>query len=444
MSDHAWLEMCLEGCAAARAAGATEAEVFAQHAVETSVTIEKGDLQLARSSTESTFGVRALVGDQLGFASTNAASDLAAACRDAVILARSAPGDPHNRLPEPRRAEPVAGLDDPNWEEFTAADAVRCAVEMLRVSAAFDKRVIVGDAGVSSVRLTRAIANTRGAAAAETVSLFSHHILVTAREDERVSSMDFQYGASRRAREIDVAPTVILACRNAVDSLGTGKGRTFRGVVILSPSAALEILVSPLLFQVNARNVLRGLSRWDGSLGAEIAAPTVSVADDGTAPGGIASSSFDREGTPRAPLTLIERGRLASFLHNAYSSSASTAPNTGHAAGPASSPPMIGPTNLTFAPGAPSLEEQIADTELGLLVGRFSGNVDPISGDFSGVAKAAHLVQRGRRAAVSETLVAGNVFDALRAVLDTSSDVQRIFGFALPYVRLDGISVTAG
>jgi PmbA protein len=206
----------------------------------------------------------------------------------------------------------------------------------------------------------------------------------------------------------------------------------------------LEILVSPLLFQVNARNALRGLSRWSGALGMEIAAPTVSVVDDGTVPGGVASSSFDREGTPRAPLALIERGRLTSFLHNAYSSSASKAPNTGHAAGPASSLPMIGPTNLALAPGAPSLEDQIADTELGLLVGRFSGNVDPISGDFSGVAKAAHLVRRGRSTAVSGTLVAGNVFEALRAVLDTSSDVQQIFGFALPYVRLGGISVTAG
>jgi PmbA protein len=106
---------------------------------------------------------------------------------------------------------------------------------------------------------------------------------------------------------------------------------------------------------------------------------------------------------------------------------------------------MIAPTNLTLAPGTASLEELVADTGHGLLVGRFSGNVDPISGDFSGVAKAAHLLRHGRRAyPVAGTLVAGNAFDALCAILDVSSDTQQVFGFTLPYVQIGGVSVTAG
>jgi PmbA protein len=305
--------------------------------------------------------------------------------------------------------------------------------------------VIVGDAAFSSLRTTRAVANTLGVAASEAASLFSHHVLVTAKEDERVSSMDFQFGACRHARDIDVAPAVVLACRNAIDSLGSAPGETFQGVLILSPNAVLDIVVAPLLFQTNARNVLRGLSRWRNRLGHPVASLALSVVDDGTRPGGVASSSFDREGVPHAALPLIERGRLVSFLHNTYSSSALGVPNTGHAAGSASTLPMIGPTNLALAPGAASLEELVTDTDQGLLVGRFSGNVDPISGDFSGVAKAAHLLRRGRRVCpVAGTLVAGNVFDALCAIMDVSRDTQQVFGFTLPYLRIGGVSVTAG
>jgi PmbA protein len=439
------LERCREGCATARKHGATDAEVVAQRAEEISVTIEKHDLQIARSSLESTFGIRVLVGDRLGFASTNATRDLSAACRDAVTLAKATPGDPHNRFPAPQRLPAVQDLLDERASEFSAEDAVDCASTMLRVAAAVDRRVIVGDGAFSSLQTTRAMANTLGVAASEAASLFIHHVLVTAKEDERVSSMDFQFGACRRAKDIDVAPAVALACRNALDSLGSAPGETFQGVVILSPNAVLDIVVAPLLFQVNARNVLRGLSRWRDHLGGPIASPALSVVDDGTRPGGVASSSFDREGVPHATLSLVERGRLVSFLHNTYSSSALGAINTGHAAGSASSLPMIGPTNLTLAPGTASLEELIADTDQGLVVGRFAGNVDPISGDFSGVAKAAHLLRHGRRAyPVTGTLVAGNAFDALRAILDVSRDTQQIFGFTLPYLRIGGVSVTAG
>ena len=439
------LERCREGCEAARKHGATDVEVVAHFAEEISVSIEKHDLQIARSSHESTFGIRVLVGDRLGFASTNVARDLSVACRDAITLARATPGDPHNRFPDPQCLPAVQDLLDQRASEFSAWDAVDCASKMLRVAEAADRRVIVGDGAFSSLRTTRAVANTLGVEASEATSLFTHHVLVTAKEDERVSSMDFQFGACRHAKDIDVAPAVVLACRNAIDSLGSAPGETFQGVVILSPNAVLDILVAPLLFQTNARNVLRGLSRWRDRLGHPVASPALSVVDDGTRPGGVASSSFDREGVPHAALPLIERGRLVSFLHNTYSSSALGVSNTGHAAGSASTLPMIGPTNLALAPGAASLEELVKDTDQGLLVGRFSGNVDPISGDFSGVAKAAHLLRHGRRVhPVAGTLVAGNAFDALRAILDVSSDTQQIFGFTLPYLRIGGVSVTAG
>ena len=438
------LETCRDGCAMATQMGATAAEVFAQDSEETSASIEKHDLQLARSSRELSYGVRTLVGDRLGFASTNNVRDLGDVCRDALALAKAAPGDPHNRFPEPAAHVAVEGLFDEEVHAFTARQVVDRALEMLRVAGAIDRRIVVGDGAFSAVRMTRAVANTLGVAASEASTFFAHHILVTAREGDRVSSMDFQAGATHWARDIDIEPAVDLACRNALDSLGCSAGESFQGIVILSPSAVLDVLVAPLLFQVNARNVLRGLSRWSDRLGTPIASRGLSITDDGTIASGVASSSFDREGVPHAPLSLVAHGRLQSFLHNAYSSSAFGIPNTRHAAGSAASLPMIGPTNLAITPGDATLDELIADTKCGILVGRFSGNVDPVSGDFSGVAKAAQLLRSGRRAGpVTGTLIAGNVFAALEAILDVSRETQQIYGFRLAHVRVDGISITS-
>jgi predicted Zn-dependent protease len=78
------------------------------------------------------------------------------------------------------------------------------------------------------------------------------------------------------------------------------------------------------------------------------------------------------------------------------------------------------------------------------MVDRFSGNSDPIKGDFSGVAKSSRLFQRGEdRGSVTETMIAGNFFAIADAVLAVSKEVEIVSGgFASPYVLVDGVSVT--
>jgi len=81
----------------------------------------------------------------------------------------------------------------------------------------------------------------------------------------------------------------------------------------------------------------------------------------------------------------------------------------------------------------------------GLLVGRFSGNVDEVSGDFSGVAKGSFLVKRGRIVApVKETLIAGNVYDLLQRIVGIGSAVKRTMATEAPAVLVDSVVVTTG
>lgn len=81
----------------------------------------------------------------------------------------------------------------------------------------------------------------------------------------------------------------------------------------------------------------------------------------------------------------------------------------------------------------------------GLLMTRFSGTVDPISGDFSGVAKGAYLIEHGGiKRPVTGILVAGNGFEALKSLSGISQERERVLNVSLPYLRLKGVSVTAG
>jgi PmbA protein len=141
---------------------------------------------------------------------------------------------------------------------------------------------------------------------------------------------------------------------------------------------------------------------------------------------------------------LIESGVASQLMHNTYTSVAMGASNTSHSSGSARSVPNISPTNLLIKPGIPSREELIGGIKQGLLVSSFSGSSNPISGDFSGVAKAATLIKNGKLdRPVTGTLIAGNVFEVLQSLSGVSSETERVFSSVLPYVRLEGVSVTA-
>jgi len=443
MRESNLLTQCRQALELARERGADGIEVFGQTTRNLTSTIEKNDLQISKSRQETRIGVRAFLGDRVGFASTNDLTKLEDAATDAVILAKASPGDPHNVLPEPNGTPSVDGVYDPTAESFTTEDAVRYAIRMLEFARSMDSRVIVGDGEFSAEIQQRAVVNSSGFEVEERGSTFTYYLLTTAKEGERVSNFDFQFGASRIVSEIDVEPVTRRACENALGSLGAEKGESFKGQILLTPSAVHQIL-EPVLTQINARNVLRGMSRWKDSIGTAVAAPSLTWVDDGRLPGGIATSSFDREGVPHQRLTVIESGILRSFLHNTYTAHAFRIANTGHAIGSAGSLPGIGPTNLMILPGDLSKDALVSEIKQGLLVSRFSGNSDPISGDFSGVAKGAHLIKNGKIARpVSGSLIAGNVFEALKNLSGISKERERVFNFIYPYLRLKDVSVTA-
>ncbi len=445
MSQHEFLrERCREAVRMARSSGADEVEVFAQTTRDISTDIEKHDLQTSSSRQETMIGIRALVNRQVGFACTNVLDDLASACADAVQLAKASPRDEHCVLPSPVSFDPVPDLYDEQAESFSASDVVTQAIRMLETAEAVDRRLLLGGGSFSVTLQTRCIVSSQEIDLLEKSSLFTYYALATAKDGAMVSNMAFHFDASHSVRGIDVVPVARRACQDALGSLGAETGRSFVGPVLLAPDAVLDVIGAVLSFQMNAKHTLRGASRWGSSLGDLVAAPSITVVDNGRLPGGVATESFDREGMPHHETVLIEAGTLRTLMHNTYTAHAMKRESTAHATGSARSMPGIGTTNLSILPGTSPKEELIREMQNGLLVHRFSGSSNPISGDFSGVAKAAFEIRDGKiHRPVTGTLIAGNVFECLNSLSGVSSETERVFAAVLPYLRLEGVSVTA-
>jgi PmbA protein len=171
---------------------------------------------------------------------------------------------------------------------------------------------------------------------------------------------------------------------------------------------------------VSADAVQRGRSLFADKEGEAIAAPVLRVADDGTANGGLASSPFDGEGSPRRRTPLIEDGRLVTFLFDARTARRGGRASTANAErGSYRTPPGVGTSNLVMEPGDGTLEQLVAGVGDGLYVTDVAGlhsGVNPVSGTFS-VGATGRLIENGELGSpVREITIASDLVSMLTAV----------------------------
>jgi len=158
----------------------------------------------------------------------------------------------------------------------------------------------------------------------------------------------------------------------------------------------------------------------------------------------VGGGAFDREGTPTSSTVIIDAGELRTFLYDVYEARAAARTATGNARGGATDQPSIGPSNLLIAPGETPYETLLTEPDRAILVNRFSGSSNPISGEFSGVVKCGFLLERGERTPIRETMIAGNLYELLRSISGISRERQVFMSRAwLPALRVEDISVTA-
>ncbi len=115
--------------------------------------------------------------------------------------------------------------------------------------------------------------------------------------------------------------------------------------------------------------------------------------DDGVNINGLGSSSFDREGIPHRYNIIIEKGILKKFIYNTYTANKENTESTGNAGGSPNTPPMVSTTNIVIKSGKSKLENLMSEMDKGIMINRFSGNVNPVNGDFSGVVKGGQYIR---------------------------------------------------
>jgi PmbA protein len=428
--------------------GANDAEAYAATNNESEVFIENNDVKQAKSQSVSSIGIRVVLDGSIGFYSINdlAKSRIRDGAAMAIKIARASPKDRHNILPNRSKSKSLRGIYDRNAESFQTLDAATSAAEMLKAAKSYDNRVSVDSGNFSAQVTTHALANSNGIELKERASVFSWSIMGMAIENTDISSFDYQVGGSHYVKDINVSNTASDFAETVVKSLGTEKIQdSFKGEMLLTPMAANEMIEEVIAYAINSDALQKKSSHFAGKIGKHVASDLLTVEDDATNVDGLNASSFDREGVSHRRNVVIEKGILKKFLYNTYTASKDGVRSTGNAAGSTSSPPVVSTTNFLVKPMRSSVDTLISEIDKGILISRFSGNVNPVNGDFLGVVKGGRLIMRGTiQHSVKEVMVAGNVFEALRRLNGISRERKVIYDSILPYMRFDGISFTTG
>ena len=194
---------------------------------------------------------------------------------------------------------------------------------------------------------------------------------------------------------------------------------------------------------LEADAVQKGASVYAGKLGEQLAEPMVTAYDDGARSNEWGSDGVDDEGTPTRRTTVIEDGRLTSYLYDLVRARADGADPTGNGRRQSFRHlPVPRMTNTYFAPGEATPAELIDGVERGLYAVSFGGGqVEPATGDFVFGVSEGYLIERGKvTAPVRGATLVGNGLEALGAIDGIAGDLE----IATGYCGKDGQTVPAG
>jgi TldD protein len=171
----------------------------------------------------------------------------------------------------------------------------------------------------------------------------------------------------------------------------------------------------------------KGTSAFAGRLGERVAAPGVTVVDNGTLPGRRGSLNMDDEGTRSQNTVLIEDGVLRGFMQDKLNARLMGVAPTGNGRRESYAHlPMPRMTNTYMLAGNKGPQEIIASVQKGLYAVNFGGGqVDITSGKFVFSASEAYLIENGRigRPVKGATLI-GNGPDVLSRVSMIGNDLE--------------------
>ncbi|WP_142848957.1 metalloprotease TldD [Telmatospirillum sp. J64-1] len=442
--DHATrvVTNALEGC--------DDGELFLEYRQSESVALDDGRIRSASFDTAQGFGLRAVAGEATGYA--HSCELTPAALARAAETVRAVRGNHSGMAGEgPARTNRSLYTDANPLPLLPFEDKVRLLGEIDAYARSADPRVKQVMASISGSWQAVHIIRADGTQAADIRPLVRLNVSVVVGQGDRMETGGHGLGGRfTYERLVDPATwraAVDEALRQALVNLDSIDAPAGEIPVVLGPGWPGVLLHEAVGHGLEGDFNRKKTSAFAGMMGQRVAAPGVTVVDEGNIEDRRGSLTIDDEGTPTQRTVLIEDGILTGYLFDRQNARLMGARPTGNGRRESfASPVLPRMTNTYMTAGDKDPEEILRSVKNGIYAVNFGGGqVDITSGKFVFSASEAYLIENGRIGApVKGATLIGNGPDVMTRVSMIGNDLKLDDGIGTCGKDGQGVAVGVG
>lgn len=410
--------------------GLDDGELYLQYTLSESFGFDDGRLKSATFDTTQGFGLRGVLGETTGFAHANEVSE-AAIRRAGATVAAIRSGREARWAEAPARTNRVLYPSDSPFEGFPFEAKTKLLADIDAYLRAKDPRVAQVSASLIGSWTVIEILRPDGYRAWDVRPLVRLNVQVMTQDgDRRETGFEGLGGREDYARLFEPATwqkAADEALRQALVNLDAIPAPAGEMTVVLGPGWPGVLLHEAIGHGLEGDFNRKGTSAFSGRIGERVAAPGVTVVDDGSIEGRRGSLTIDDEGTPTERTVLIEDGILKGYMQDRMNARLMGVKATGNGRRESfAHAPMPRMTNTFMLAGTEEPAEIMRSVKKGIYAKTFGGGqVDITSGKFVFNCTEAYELIDGKigRPLKGATLI-GNGPDVLTRVKAIGNDLE--------------------
>ena len=385
---------------AAALAKADDGELYLQYRKAEAFGFDDGRLKTASYDTHAGFGLRAVSGEMTAFAHANEISAPAIE-RAARTMALIDPATGPKAAP-PRATNRHLYTDSDPLDLVPFADKVNLCQTIDAAARARDPRVAQVSVALTGSWSVVEIVRPDGFVATDVRPLVRLNVSIVVEAKGRRETGAFGIGGRYLYDDLFAPATwnraIDEALAQALVNLESVDAPAGEMTVLLGPGWPGVLLHEAIGHGLEGDFNRKGTSAFSGRIGDRVAAPGVTVVDDGTIANRRGSLSIDDEGTPTQENILIEDGVLKGYIHDRLNARLMGVAPTGNGRRESfAHAPMPRMTNTFMRAGQDDPAELLSRVKKGIFAKSFGGGqVDIVSGKFVFSCTEAYLVENGR------------------------------------------------
>ena len=377
-----------------------DGELYLQYMASESFGFDDGRLKTADYSTHGGFGLRGVSGETTGFAHANDISE-AAIRRAAETLTLLDPAK-GAKAPPPRRTNAALYTGEDPLSAIPFARKVALCQEIDAAARARDPRVAQVTVGLLASWSVIEIVRPDGFVAFDVRPLVRLNISIVAEQAGRRESGFFGLGGRYLYDRLFEPATwnraIDEALAQALVNLDAVPAPAGEMTVVCGPGWPGVLLHEAVGHGLEGDFNRKGSSAFSGRIGERVAAPGVTVVDDGSIADRRGSLTIDDEGTPTQANVLIEDGILKGYIQDRLNARLMGVAPTGNGRRESfAHAPMPRMTNTFMHGGDDDPAEILSRVKKGIYAKSFGGGqVDITSGKFVFSCTEAYRIENGR------------------------------------------------